>query len=179
MKTTLSTLLLSAALCSADLVGGIGYINLSDDVDNVGDLNLGLIYGSVGFDFSSRGSDWALIPEVRFGTGFDDETIDSVPIFGGTLSDAAEDVDFSVDSYLSFLLNIRYSWSWGYLQGNVNYTSTEAEATSANGSATDSDGEFGVGLALGLDLTRTFTAEAHIESFDSVITTGVGLRYKF
>ena len=179
MKTILSILCLSITLASAEFIGGLGYISYSEDVDDLGDVNLGLIYASVGFDFSGRGSDWALIPEVRFGTGFDDDSVDNVPILGGVASDLIEDFDFSVDSYLSFLLNVRYSWRWGYLQANVNYTSIDAEGEANNISVESNDGAFGVGVAFGLGLTRSLDLQIHGESFADAFTAGAGFRYKF
>ena len=81
---------------STNWVGGISYINLSDEDDGL-DVSLGGIVGSLGYKIKS-GDNFYLIPEVRIGTGISDDSVSYLGV----------NVDVELDGFLALSLRAQF-----------------------------------------------------------------------
>ena len=133
----------------------------------------------------------SLVPEIRIGTGIAGDTIDNAYL-GSTQTSTGNqpvyaDMEFSVNTYMSFLLNAKYDWGKVYGLANINATYMDLEASaSALGVATtvsESDWMLGAGLGLGIELTEKAAIEFNTEIYsvsDSIaLSAGAGVKFTF
>lgn len=149
-------------------VGGVGFINLSDDY---GDLSISLngIVGSLGYKIES-GDNFSLIPEVRisFGVGSD-----SVSYFGYK-------ADVELDSFLTLSMRGQYQLDNGvYLFAAPSYANAKVTASIGDYSETDDEWEFGVGGGIGYNFGATTSAELSYEQYDGTDALTLGLKFDF
>ena len=157
---------------STNWVGGISYINLSDEDDGL-DISLGGIVGSLGYKIKS-GDNFYLIPEVRIGIGISDDSVTYLGV----------DVDVELDSFLALSLRGQIELSNGvYLFAAPTYANAEFTASVSQGnlsaSATEDSWEFGLGGGVGYSLSATTSAEFIYEQFDGTDVVSFGLKFNF
>lgn len=180
-KIVLGMLLASSSLAaiaaesepSGNWVGGIGYINLSDEVEDGLDISVGGIVGSLGYKIKS-GDNFYLIPEVRIGTGISDDSVSYLGV----------DVDVELDGFLALSLRGQFELDNGvYLFAAPTYANAEFTASASQGgqsaSATEDSWEFGVGGGIGYNFSKTTSAEVTYEQFDGTDAFSVGLKINF
>ena len=156
---------------SNNWVGGISYINLSDEDDGLA-ISLGGVVGSLGYKIKS-GNNFYLIPEVRIGTGISDDSV-SYPV----------DVDVELDGFLALSLRGQFELDNGvYLFAAPTYDNAEFTVTVSDGgqsaSATEDSWELGVGGGVGYNFTKTASAEVMYEQFDGTDVFSLGLKFNF
>lgn len=157
---------------SNNWVGGISYINLSDEDDGL-DISLGGVVGSLGYKIKS-GNNFYLIPEVRIGTGISDDSVSYLGV----------DVDVELDGFLALSLRGQFELDNGvYIFAAPTYANAEFTASASQGgqsaSATDDSWEFGVGGGVGYNFTKTASAEVMYEQFDGTDVFSLGLKFNF
>jgi len=155
---SLLTLPLTAA---ANWSAGAGYANLSDD-----DLSLGVIYGAVAYEFAQEGSKFSFMPELRLGTGIDDDKMNSVKI--------------EVNSFTALSVRGQYNHDNGvYVYAMPSYANLDVKASSRFGSASDDSWELGFGAGIGKKLNDKTSVEASYETYDGTDVFTVGFKYAF
>lgn len=164
-------LLLTGSSAFGQLVGGFGYANINVDLEDIGSVNIGAGYVSLGYNVKvSSAQELAFMPEVRFGTGLADDTIDvfSVP------------VEVSADRFVSISLRIQYDVNERfYVYASPAYTYLKAEASAGDVSESSSDWEFGAGLGAGLKLAKALAVELNTELYEDTVVVGGSLKYFF
>jgi len=149
-------------------VGGVGFINLSDDY---GDLSISLngIVGSLGYKIESD-ENFTLIPQVRISFGIGD---DNVSYFGYK-------ADVELDSFLALSLRGQYQLDNGvYLFATPTYANAQLTISSGGYSETDDEWEFGVGGGIGYNFADTTSAELSYEQYDGTNALSIGLKFDF
>ncbi|OGT70332.1 MAG: hypothetical protein A3H44_01490 [Gammaproteobacteria bacterium RIFCSPLOWO2_02_FULL_57_10] len=153
--------LLLAGQSHAQLVTGVGYHELSDD-----DISLGVISGSVGYQFGDGSSGFSYTPEFRIGTGVQDDTI--------------TDVKVEVEAFYGFALRGEYVFDNGaYLFAAPSYSNLEVKFSAGGFSATEDEWEFGGGGGIGYQFTDYTSVELAYEKFDDLDVIGIAVRMKF
>jgi opacity protein-like surface antigen len=165
-KTCIALSLLALPLtASADWLVGGGYGNISDDEDGI-DLSLGVIYGSIAYEFSNENSPFIIMPELRLGTGISDDS------FAG--------VDIEVNSFTALSVRGQYNYDNGvYLFAMPSYANLDVEASFGGHSESDDSWEFGFGGGVGAQINEKLDIEASYESYDGTDVLSVGLKYAF
>ncbi|SEL87660.1 Outer membrane protein beta-barrel domain-containing protein [Colwellia chukchiensis] len=162
MALAFLTLPLSA---SANWSAGGGYANLSED-----DIKFGVIYGAVGYEFAETGSEFSFMPELRLGTGIDD---DKVPGVGGAIT-------VEVTRFIALSVRGQYNHNSGfYAYVMPSYANLEVKASSFYGSASDDSWELGLGAGLGKKLNANTRVEASYENYDGTDMWTVAFKYAF
>ncbi len=153
---------------STNWVGGISYMNLSED-----DISLGGIVGSLGYKIKS-GDNFYIIPEVRIGTGISDDSF----------SELGVDVDVELDHFLALSLRGQFEFDNGvYLFAAPTYANAKFTASASQGSqsasVTDDSWELGIGGGAGYSFNKTTSAEVMYEYFDGTDAISLGLKFNF
>lgn len=153
-------------------VGGVSYINLSDEVEGM-DFSLGGIVGSIGYKIES-GDNFHLIPEVRIGVGLSDDSA----------SYSGVNVNIELDRFLALSLRGQFYFDNGiYLFATPSYANAESTASASQGglsaSATEDSWEFGIGGGAGYNFSKATSAEVMYEQFDGVDVFSLGLKFNF
>lgn len=153
-------------------VSGIGYANLSDEVDEF-DISVSAIVGSLGYKIKS-GPNFYLMPEVRFGVGVADDT---VSMFG-------VDVDIELDRFLALSVRGQFDLDSGiYLFAAPTYANAKFTASASqygqSASITEDSWEFGLGLGAGYNFNSTTSLEISYEQFDGTDVLSLGLKTSF
>lgn len=162
MAIALLSLLPFAA--NAEWVGGVGYVNLSDDDGGI-DVSLGAIAASIGYRFDTEG-DFSLIPEFRLGTGVGDDTVLGV--------------DVEVESLLAFSVRGQYDFASGaYVYAVPAYANLDLKATSGGVSASDDDWEFGFGAGAGYMFSDKVSGELSYETYDGTDVFSIAAKFWF
>ena len=191
MKKSLCALMVTTALSSAELSFGGGITQYFEDTELIGAVDLSVVYGSISYEIDLPNEQASLVPEIRIGTGIAGDTIDNAYL-GSTQTSTGNqpvyaDMEFSVNTYMSFLLNAKYDWGKVYGLANINATYMDLEASaSALGVATtvsESDWMLGAGLGLGIELTEKAAIEFNTEIYsvsDSIaLSAGAGVKFTF
>ncbi len=166
MKKTLITLLATTGITYGQLSVGLGYTNLNQDISGT-DFDFGILYGSLGYEFAPiADSNFSLLPELKVGTGVNDDSFGSV--------------DLSAELYLSFALRGQFTFDqfYVYVAPTVSYIDAEA-SISGLGSVSDDNTEFGVGFGAGYHFSENVAGEASVEIFDDATFVGAALRFSF
>lgn len=172
-KTALAILIAGSSFSSfANWVGGVSYINLSDENDGL-EISLGGISGSLGYKIDSD-NNFYFMPEVRIGTGISD---DSVTMFG-------VDVDVEMDSFIALSVRGQYELNNGvYLFAAPSYANVELTASASQGgqsaSVTEDSWEFGFGGGVGYKFNESTSAEFMYEQYDGVDVLSFGVKFDF
>ncbi|WP_114326892.1 outer membrane beta-barrel protein [Candidatus Colwellia aromaticivorans] len=164
-KTALAILIAGTSFSSlANWVGGVSYINLSDDEDGI-DISLSGISGSLGYKIDSN-TNFNFIPEVRIGTGISDDTV-----YG---------VDVEMDSFIALSVRGQYSLENGvYLFAAPSYANVELTASYGGYSETDDSWEFGIGGGAGYKFNESTSAEFMYEQYDGTDVLSFGVKFDF
>lgn len=166
LKVCLATAIACSTLLIADqshaqLVTGVGYHELSDD-----DVSLGVISGTVGFQFGDGSSGFSYTPEFRIGTGVQDDKIGAVKV--------------KVEAFYGFALRGEYVFQNGtYLFVAPSYSNLEVKVSAGGFSAKDDEWEFGGGGGIGYQFTDYTSVELAYEKFDDLDVIGIAVRMKF
>ena len=167
-KFILAIAMLAVSLpASAQWVAGGGYLNLSDEVEDLA-IDLGSIYGSIGYLIEGEGN-FIFLPELRFGLGISDYSAYGL-------------VDIEVDSFLSLSVRGQYTFDSGfYLFANPSFARLELTVSmgSVYEDASTGDWEFGVGGGAGYKFTQQLWGELAYEAYDTTDAWGFGLKYLF
>lgn len=166
IKKSLLALALSGAsfMSMANWVGGIGYVNVSDDISGK-DISLGGITGSLAYKIDSENK-FTFIPEVRIGTGIDDDTVYGVKV--------------EMESFIAFSLKGQYQLNEkAYLFAAPSYANLEIKASANGYSETDDEWEFGIGAGAGYQFSDTISGEISYEQFDGTDVISAGVKFNF
>ncbi len=172
-KSILAILIAGTSFSSfANWVGGVSYMNLSDEGDGL-EISLGGVTGSLGYKIDSD-ENFFFMPEVRIGTGISD---DSVTMFG-------VDVDLELDGFIAFAVRAQYELNNGvYLFAAPSYANVEFTASASQGgysaSETDDSWEFGFGGGVGYKFNETTSAEFMYEQYDGTDVLSLGVKFNF
>ena len=156
---------------STNWVGGISYINLSDEDEGL-DISLGGVVGSFGYKIKS-GDNFYLTPEVRIGVGIKDDTI----FYSGI------GFDVELDRFLALSVRGQFELDNGvYIFVAPTYANAKFTVSASHGysgaSSTDS-WELGVGGGVGYNFSNTTSAEGTFEQFDGTDVFSLGLKFNF
>lgn len=151
----------------ANWTGGVSYINISDDA-GWSDISLGVIAGSVGYEFNTS-EKFSVVPEFRLGLGIKDDTIDWIV-----------DVDVEVKRFVSLSVRGQYDFNntW-YAYAAPSYSNLDLKASRDGFSASDDEWEFGYNAGFGINLSDTTAIEVTFEDFDGTDLVGAGLKFAF
>ena len=155
---------------SDNWVGGISYINVSDEDDGLS-ISLGGIVGSLGYKISS-GNGFYLVPEARVGFGVKDDSVSYLGV----------DMDIELDRFLALSLRGQFELDNGiYLFAAPVYSNAELTVSASQGgvsvSITEDSWEFGFGGGIGYNLSKTASAEVMYEQFDGTDAVSFGLKF--
>ncbi len=210
MKKIFLALASTTALSSAEFLIGGGFTHYYEDVEGFGNVNLSIAYGSISYEILSPNSNISFIPELRIGAGISNDSIDNfylgnreIPTYydyydsisgevtsypyGTTSERVYTDIEFSVNSYVAILFNVKYDWGKVYGLANVNATYMDLEASASTQgtsiSVSEDDWTFGAGVGLGIKLTENVATELKTELYsvsDSIaLSSGIGFSFSF
>lgn len=160
-------IVLSAGMAGSALAGPTGSIGYTQLMD-VEDLDLGAIYGSVGFEFE-LGPNVSITPELRLGSGVKDDNFFFFDVELRRLYGLATRVSYTADSGFYVFGTASY----------VNYDFRFRPRTGSGSSFTEDSWEFGIGAGLGFYFTERFGVELQYENVDSEDVVSAGLRWRF
>lgn len=150
---------------SANWSAGAGYANLSDE-----DLSLGVIYGTVAYEFAEKGSKFSFMPELRLGTGISDDKLTGV---GGAAK-------VEVKRFTALSVRGQYNYSNGfYAYVMPSYANLDMKVSTSFGSASDDAWELGYGAGFGKKFNAKTSVEASYENYDGTDMLTVGFKYAF
>ena len=169
-KSALTLLVLTLPLtASANWSLGGGYINLSDDSDDI-DVSLGGIYGSAAYTFKTDSENFTVVPELRIGTGISDDSVDTY--YG--------DVDIELESFIALSLRAQYQVNERfYLYAMPSYANAELKASGFGRSETEDEWEFGYGAGAGFSISEEVNINFSYEMYDDtdVLTAGISVNF--
>lgn len=166
MRTLLAILALSLLplAANAQWVGGVGYYNISDEEGSI-DVSLGVIVGSIGYEFKTEG-DFTFMPELRLGVGIGDDTVLGV--------------DVELDSLYALSFRGQFDFESGmYLFAAPAYANIKVTAAAGGFSASEDDGEFGVGGGIGFNFSERTRGEISYETYDGTDVFGIAWKMLF
>jgi len=179
-KSLLALSLLTLSLtASANWSAGAGYANLSDNNDG-DDISLGVIYGSVAYEFAQEGSKLSFMPELRLGTGVSDDNV-SLHLEEGEFA-IPERINFKVEveRFTAFSVRAQYNYDNGvYLYVMPSYANLDVKVSSLAGSDSNDSWEFGLGGGVGKKFNDKVSVEASYESYDGTDVLTLGFKYAF
>jgi opacity protein-like surface antigen len=161
--TAIASLVCLSSVASAQWTFSGGYANYNEEDSGV-DINLGAIYASAGYEYTS--GKMTFMPELRLGVGVADDTV-----FG---------VNVEIDSFVVASIRGQYNVtdSFGvFLQPS--YGRSAVSASAGGQSASDNTTEFGFGGGATFKLSETTALEASYESFDGTDVISFGARFTF
>ncbi|WP_017444203.1 outer membrane beta-barrel protein [Gayadomonas joobiniege] len=162
-KVLLASVLAASSFSSmANWVGGLSYVNMSeDDLD----LSVGALVGSISYQVEQENG-LSILPTFRAGFGISDDTV-----FG---------VDLELDSFYAFSVRGQYMASPElYLFVEPSYANAEFTASSGGVSETEDDWEFGLGGGLGYNFSSQAAVEFQYEQYDGTDVLSFGLKVDF
>ena len=163
---------LSSFSSSANWVGGLGYINLSDKDDGL-EINLSVITGSLSYKIDSN-HNFYFMPEVRLATGISDDTITVFNV----------DVDIEMDRFIALSVRGQYELDNGvYLFAAPSYANIEftvkASQDGQHASESDDSWELGFGGGVGYQFNESTSAEFIYEQYDGTDVLTLGVKVEF
>ena len=167
MKKTLLLLLASAGASFGQVIAGFGYAESEFEINGASDdLNMGVLYGSLGYEFKiSQNHDIRIIPELRIGTGVNDDHLAGV--------------EADVESFVSLSVRAEYHHGNAFFFVNPSYTDIELELNAGGAKAEVNFDDYGVGVGIGYNFSETIAAELYAEFYDGVTFYGIGTRFRF
>jgi hypothetical protein len=161
-KSLIALSLLALPLtASANWSAGGGYANLSDE-----DLSLGVIYGSIAYEFAQEGSKFSFMPELRLGTGISDDNMDGFKL--------------EVERFTALSVRGQYNFDNGfYAYAMPSYANLDVKASYRGASYSDDEWELGFGAGVGKKLNDKTSVEASFENYDGLDVFTVGFKYSF
>ncbi len=168
MKRIISIVVTACALtlgqaAMAETVAGVGFARLSD-----GDIGLSAIEATIGWKMETA-SGFAIIPELRLGTGVGDDQIAT----GAALADV------ELSSALGFNLRTEWSFENTYVFLQPSYVNYEVEVSALGFTAAADDWEFGVGAGIGYKMTDWTSIEISYEDIGGTSLIGASIRFEF
>lgn len=153
-KALLAVCIAGASFSSfANWVGGVSYINLSND-DGGADISLGGLTGSLGYQFDAQNG-FYFTPELRVGTGISDDS------------------GIELDRFVALSVRGQYSVNQQiYLFAAPSYANTEFNVS-------DDNWEFGLGGGIGYQMTDAMSAEFMFEQYDEADLMSFGVKFAF
>lgn len=149
---------------NANWVGGVSYINVSDDTDGV-DISVGVVAGSLGYEFK-QSDQFSIVPELKLGFGVGDDNLFGAEVSVKTLT--------SLSVRGEYLLNENF-----YIYAAPSYVNLDIEAKANGNTASEDAWEFGVGGGLGYQVSDSTSAEISYETFDGTDFISAALRFAF
>jgi len=150
---------------SADWQVGGGYTDFSEKIQ-FSDVSLGIIYGSVSYQFTNTENKVSYIPELKIGSGVS--------------NDSASGVDLEVKRLIVLSVRAQYDYGNGaYIYAVPSYANLDIKATFQEVSASDDNWEFGYGAGIGYYITDKSSVEASFETFDETDVITLGVKYSF
>lgn len=157
---------------------GVDYLSFSFEGEGI-DFEPTAASVSLGYKINGEGN-WYIIPELRIGTGVNDDGIS-----GGGAS-----VDVDIDRFVALSVRAQYEFnnglyffvapSYGYVELTTTLRLPETEFYYAySESETSDDWESGFSAGAGYQLTSTLSAEIIAERFDETDVVSVGLNFNF
>ena len=176
MKKTLLLLLATAGTSLGQIIAGFGYAGTEFDSQGLlnDDISLGVLYGSLGYEINTQNEGFRFVPELRVGSGIEDDTILGV--------------DLEVEYFVSLSLRAEvhqndatdfFLAAGAYAFVNPTFSVISVEASTGGVVASETAEEFGVGVGLGYNFTEIASAEIYAEFYDDVTVCGVGGRFRF
>lgn len=174
MKKLLLGLLLASSTFSAMAVGanaptglvlGVGYMTFEDD--EVYDSKYEGGFGSIGYKVELT-PDVFLIPELKIGAGFSDETV----------TESGVDINLSIDSLAVFSVKwqlVISDASYAYIAPSYATMKMTAEASGYSESGSDSASAISAGL--GYQFTDTAALELAYDQFSDSHIVSLGLKF--
>lgn len=157
---TCSSLLL-AGNSHAQLVTGLGYQELSDD-----DVSLGILSGSIGYEFGDGSDGFSLTPEFRIGAGVQDDKVGALKV--------------EAEALYGFVLRGQFGFANGaYVFAAPSYSNMEIRVSAPGFSAKDDAWEFGGTAGIGYQFTDFTSVELEYGQFDDLDVVGIAVRMKF
>ena len=167
---SLLTLPLTAA---ANWSAGAGYANLSDE-----DLSLGMVYGSIAYEFAQEGSKFSFMPEFRLGTGISSEKFNLGDEYVGIPE--AFNVKVKVKRFTALSVRAQYNHDNGfYAYAMPSYANLDLKVSSLAESASEDSWELGFGAGVGKKFNDKVSVEASYETYDGTDVLTVGFKYAF
>lgn len=168
MKKSFITLALTlgfATTVSADWNVAAGLTNFSDSDDGI-DISLNAITAGVGYEFASSDNQFSFMPELRIGSGTDDDNT------GG--------IKLEIERYVAISVRGIYHASDAiYIYAQPSYANLKIKGTGFGQTASDDEWEFGVGAGVGFNATEQLSFELSYENFDETDVITGGMRYAF
>lgn len=163
-KALLAVCIAGASFSSfANWVGGVSYINLSED--DGADISLGGLTGSLGYKIDAQNG-FYFMPELRVGTGISDDSV------GG--------IDVEMDRFVALSVRGQYSLNQQvYLFAAPSYTNVELTASAGGVSTSEDEWEFGLGGGIGYQMTQAMSAEFMFEQYDDADLMSFGVKFAF
>ncbi|MEX2130016.1 MAG: outer membrane beta-barrel protein [Pseudohongiellaceae bacterium] len=148
----------------AGVVAGVGYAQLDADGPT-----LGVIVGSIGYQYEVGSSNFSLTPQLRVGFGMQDDSI----------TESGVRVKIDVDK--AYGVDLRGQWDFDntYFFVAPSYINYEIEGKAAGITVSEDSWEFGAGIGAGLNLSDNASVELSYEHIDEADAFVIGFRYKF
>lgn len=167
--TALVVLSLPLTVAANNWSAGIGYLNLSDDSNNI-DITLGGLYGSVAYKYQTEHKKISILPEFRLGTGFSD---DSERLYGNKF-------DVELERFMSLSVKGQYDVTEQlYVYVMPSYANAKLKVSGRGYSESDDEWEFGVGTGLGYQLNEKADVVFSYEKYDDTDVLTAGFNFKF
>ncbi len=159
------TAVVAPAAQAADWHASLGYTRLSEDGPDGSDVVVGILVGSLGYRLENDAG-FALIPEVRVGTGIDGDTV--------RLPGVGPAIEVDVKSFVGLTVRGEYAFTERIaVFAQPTYANLETEASSGGQSATGDEWQLGFGAGIGLRAGRRGQVDLFAEDFDgSLLITG-------
>ena len=157
---------------------GVDYLSFSFDGEGI-DFEPTAASVSLGYKINGEGN-WYIIPELRIGTGVNDDGI----------SGNGASVDIDIDRFVALSVRAQYEFnnglyffvapSYGYVEVTTTLTLPETQLYYEYiESITEDEWEFGVSTGAGYKLTPTLSAEIIAERFDELDVVSFGVNFNF
>lgn len=152
-------------------IAGLGYLNLSGEIEDGEDISLGGVVASLGYKVGSEDG-FYILPEVRLGVGGG----------GDSFSYLGTNVNVELDRFLAFSLRAQFDLESGmYLFATPTYANAKLSATVSNGfrsaSVSNDQWDFGIGAGLGFQLSELILAEMMYENIDEIDIVSIGFKF--
>jgi hypothetical protein len=173
-----------------DWVAGVGYLNLTEDL-NGERVSLGALIGSLGYKIAISDS-FYLIPELRVGMGARGDSLSAYYADDYYRMESTFDID--IDSLIAFSLRGQIELNRGmylyvaptYSRGSFSYKNTwvdqyfdEDEPYVQVSNDNDSPDDIAVRAGIGFNFSNTASAEIDFEKFEGSDLIALSFRYNF
>ena len=165
-------LLSLATTASAQWIGGIGYFDLTADVEGY-ETSPDLWGINIGYELDTPIRDLIITPGFSLYGGIDD---DIVKVNSPTTSKVRVETQFGMG------LNVRFQWEGDdniYFYVAPAYTRFDIEGREGDVRIEDDEWQAGIGAGIGYNVTSEVRVEVSFEEYGDSDILGLALRYKF